>query len=229
MNQHDMKKKLDFTAIILIGVASIGFLFVEQHYSSEIECLQLESTKINSARDLAWDNLMQGRLIYSEAKNRRDSADILLLLGHVDVSKVRAVEQNKDFIGAAIHTIDAAKTVFAISEDEGIQAETTAMAIKSYEEFFPIYEKYFFKAIDGANRLGDRLSSLTNKINRLNHQHDSLWYILFACQSLGIVLGIIALKINAKPIKVKPEHDKCTKPLMIPKVSDISREKEKAV
>lgn len=202
-----MKKLFTIISIILLGIATLGFLYVPQHFDTQI------NNKLDKIDNLTFDedrtimNLQASERYYYIAVTQRDSATILRTLNNTSAATAREKFMIQGLRGAVISAIKAAQVSTAISDTEEINETKKVVELKTYEEIWPVYFHYIKKAQEGVKEMRKSASSLRGQINSLRLNKDKVWYSTFIFQSLGIISALIAAFYEVKDDKNKTSNN----------------------
>jgi predicted transcriptional regulator len=186
----------------MIGIASLGFLIIQQYYENRINELKNENESIDTNQRDASDFIQKSissRLDYALFKDNLD----LFKIVSTDVNKVKEKEKNLIFTSAnsAMFALDA--SIAAKKIDQNTYNSETEKVRKTNN--YNIHKEYYLKYIEiagkGTMELDELRKQKVKKINDLSFWKDTLWYFFFLIQSLGLSLAIIA--IMKKDIKTK--------------------------
>jgi len=200
-----MKKTAEITSIVLIGLATLGFLFLPQYFDPKIASRNEERELLAFDEDRVNLNINLGLFQYTTAVTQRDHADLFRTLNRSDLAQPRDAYKLESLRGALLCAIMAAQVSRSISDKEEKSLSSQVVNFKSYEEIALRYVKHLQQAMEGTAVMRKRSLQLRAEIRGLERAKNVFWSFCFLLQSLGIVFVVVSMSASDKRESAKPE------------------------
>lgn len=189
-----MVKVFSITGAIFIIIATLGFLLIQHFFENNaLKNRREENINLVSSQKetVGW---MEKANSYRElAQLAKDNIDILKSL---NVSEEVILKKERDLLlyyrASTVYTINAAVASKIYSASEG-EEMITGLEGLTRKKLHDKYLNYLKQAADGTFKLGDAISHNKKAILNLEKIKDTLWYLCFVCQSIGLLCGLAAL------------------------------------
>jgi hypothetical protein len=194
-----MKKILSIVSAIMIGIASLGFLIIQQYYGNRINELKNENESIITNQRDALDCIQKSFSSKLDYALFRDELD-LFKIASTDMNKIKEKEHDLLFTiaNAAQYALTASMIVKKIDTSTYNSETKKIIGITDYNIHNEYYRKYIEIAAKGTTELDELRKQNVIKINNMSSSKDTLWYSFFLIQSFGLSLAIIAMITNHK-------------------------------
>jgi uncharacterized protein YxeA len=194
-----MRKTLQIISTIIIGVSSICFLVIPQHYDDKINELKNKNDEIKSQLESTLEFVFKANSAQELAFLLTDNFDIFQNISH-DLKKLTKKQHRigNTIQDGALYAIDAYNCTGKITSDVFKSEINRLRKFKRIEQCYDFYGKYMKLAGEGTFELSTITEKNKKQINDLIILKNKLSDFLFSFQCLGLLLGIIAIGLESK-------------------------------
>ena len=127
------------------------------------------------------------------ADSKEDNINILRILNVPNTELEKNIQMLIDYHhSAAMNTINAllASNAICAKQGEALLENLQKLNIKELSFF---YLENMEKSASANNKMSENVDENNRSIRKLERCKNSYWYLCFACQSFGLILGLIAI------------------------------------
>jgi len=193
-----MKKYLPILSVSSLFLATLGFLFI-QTFVDSIDDKERENLKLIRSMQVALEFMLKANEYIIHLDQSHDHIYILrnLNANKMIIEKIQNIRLERLRV-AVTHSINSALASDMIDSKEAEKVVGSLDSLLKGEELDTIYQDYMKKADLGIKLLKKDIKN--NRLSLINIESNKkvLWYKCFVFQSIGMILGILALVFKKK-------------------------------
>lgn len=181
-----------FWAAVCLAISTIGFLCLQGFLEKKIEKKSEEKDKLIATQTYANSTFEKAKGYADWVATVEMHENTLRALKAPDSVIARQQEIglsfNRDVYINTVQTLGA----FGLWDSDRVKKEMARMGALTSNEMNRFFVDQTYAIVDGSHKLGENIEKVKKEVRYLKNLKENLWYIFFGCQSVGLILGLVA-------------------------------------